>query len=199
VLCLRGHQRFTMVMIPSGRRKLEDAIRREDVVNKGLDMREEKASATSTPRTTTRKAELHDAKVDVKVALSGLWISMLFVFAYVDIFGFWRSDVINGALAGEVPGPGFTINQTYLVLTTIYVLIPSVMVVVSLMAPARINRTANIVASLIYAASVVVSVIGETWTYFIVGSVVEVMLLLAIARIAWTWPRRSSQGTSADA
>jgi hypothetical protein len=39
---------------------------------------------------------LHDTKVDVKVVLCGLSISMLFVFAYVDIFGFWRADVING-------------------------------------------------------------------------------------------------------
>ena len=108
---------------------------------------------------------------------------------YVDIFGFWRADVINGALAGTVPGPGFEINQTYLFLTTLYILIPSLMVIVSLVAPARINRPANVVVSLIYLASVVVSMIGETWIYFILGSVIEAMLLLAIARAAWTWPR----------
>jgi len=32
-----------------------------------------------------RTAHLQDTKVDVKVLLGGLWISMLFVFAYVDI------------------------------------------------------------------------------------------------------------------
>ena len=137
-----------------------------------------------------RTADLHDTKVDVKVVLCGLWISMLFVFAYVDIFGFWRADVINGALAGKVPGPGFEINQAFLVLTTIYILIPCLMVIVSLLAPARINRPANIVVSLTYLASVVAAAVGETWTYFILGSVVEVMLLLTIARVAWTWPRR---------
>lgn len=140
-----------------------------------------------------RTVELYDTRVDVKVVLCGLWISMLFVFAYVDIFGFWRADVINGALAGKVPGTGFEINQTFLVLTTIYVLIPSLMVIVSLLAPARMNRTTNVVVSLIYLASVVVSSVGETWIYFILGSVVEVMLLLAIARVAWTWPRRTAK------
>lgn len=138
-----------------------------------------------------RTAELHDVKLDVKVVLSGLWISMLFVFAYVDIFGFWRADVLNGALAGTVPGPGFEINQTFLVLTTVYILIPSLMVIVSLLAPARINRTTNIVVSLIYVASLVASTIAETWIYFILGSVIEAMLLLAIARVAWTWPRHA--------
>ena len=140
-----------------------------------------------------RTSDLHDTKVDVKVALCGLWISSLFVFAYVDIFGFWRADVINGALVGKVPGPGFKINQAFLVLTTIYILIPSLMVIVSLLAPARVNRTTNIVVSLTYLASVIASIFGETWIYFILGSVVEMILLLAIARVAWTWPRRSAQ------
>ena len=146
-----------------------------------------------------RTAHLRDTKVDVKVLLGGLWISMLFVFAYVDIFGFWRADVINGALVGKVSGPGFEINQAFLVLTTIYILIPILMVIVSLVAPAGMNRTTNIVVSLVYAASVVVSVIGETWIYYILGSVVEVMLLLAIARVAWTWPRSPAHDKNAAA
>jgi len=136
----------------------------------------------------SRTEELHDVKLDVKVVLCGLWISMLFVFAYVDILGFWRADVIKGALAGRVPGPGFEINQAFLVLATVYILIPSLMVLVSLLAPASINRTTNIVVSLIYLASVLVSIIGETWIYFILGSVIEALLLLAVARAAWTWP-----------
>ena len=89
-----------------------------------------------TDRTRTRD----DRLVNVKVIVSGLWVSMLFVFAYVDIFGFWRADVLNGVLTGEVPGVGLEINQVFLVLTTLYILIPSLMVLVSLLAPAKINR-----------------------------------------------------------
>jgi hypothetical protein len=37
---------------------------------------------------------------------------------------------------------------------------------------------------------IVVSCIGETWVYYLLGSAVEVVLLLAIARTAWKWPRR---------
>jgi hypothetical protein len=140
----------------------------------------------------SRAADLHDAKADVKIVLAGLWIAMLFVFAYVDIFGFWRADVINGALEGEVPGPGFEIGQLFLALTTVYILIPSLMVVVSLLAPARWNRRANIAVSAVYFLTVVASVVGETWIYYILGSVVEAVLLLAIARAAWAWPRTTS-------
>jgi len=136
--------------------------------------------------------ELSDTKVNVKVALGGIWIAMLFVFAYVDIFGFWRADVIQGALAGKTPGPGFEIGQAFLALTTLYILIPSLMVVVSLLVPARLNRVANIIVSLLYLASVVLSAVGETWIYYLLGSAVEVLLLLAIAWMAWTWPKRGA-------
>jgi hypothetical protein len=37
---------------------------------------------------------------------------------------------------------------------------------------------------------VVVSIVGETWIHYIVGSVVEMMLLLAVAAVVWTWPSR---------
>ena len=140
--------------------------------------------------TKNRTTSLHDPGVDVRIVLSGLWVSMLFVFAYVDIFGFWRADVINGALDGKVPGVGFEIDQTFLALTTAYILIPSLMVTLSLLAPARINRTTNLVVSLLYVVSVVLSILGESWVYFILGSVVEVALLLTIARVAWGWPSR---------
>ena len=143
--------------------------------------------------TKNRTTNLHDAGVYVKIVLSGLWVSMLFVFAYVDIFGFWRADVINGALHGKVPRAGFAIDQTFLALTTVYILIPSLMVAVSLLAPARINRPTNVVVSLLYVVSVVLSILGETWVYFILGSVVEVALLLTIARVAWAWPSRPAR------
>ena len=136
--------------------------------------------------TTTR--QFQDTHVDVKLVLSALWIAMLFVFAYVDIFGFYRADVLDAALDGKVATTDFTVNQVFLTLTLMYILLPSLMVVLSLVLKPRVNRIVNIVVSLLYMISVIVSCIGETWTYYILGSVVEAILLAAIARVAWTWP-----------
>jgi hypothetical protein len=41
---------------------------------------------------------------------------------------------------------------------------------------------------------VVAAAIGDTWAYYIVGSVVEVLLLLSIAAVAWFWPTPASRG-----
>lgn len=139
---------------------------------------------TSTPH---RTPTLHDSRIDTKIVLSGLWITMLFVFAYVDIFGFWRADVIRGALEGTVPGPGFTIGQGFLALTTLYVLVPSLMVAGSLLLPWRANRLANLIVPVLYVVTVIASMLGETWLYYFVGSTVEIVLLLAIAWTARRW------------
>lgn len=143
-------------------------------------------------RRARRTGRLVDARPDVKVVLAGLWVSMLFVFAYVDILGFWRDDVIRGALRGQVPDSGPEINQTFLALATVYVLVPSIMVAASLLAPARINRPANLVVSVVYVVSVFASALGESWTYYVLGSGAEAFLLVAIAGFAWRWPRQSA-------
>ncbi|MBM2620527.1 hypothetical protein JIG36_34005 [Actinoplanes sp. LDG1-06] len=131
--------------------------------------------------------KLRDNKVDVKVVLGGLWVTTLLVFAYVDIFGFYRADLIHGVLAREVGG--FAIDQMFLVLTTLYIVVAALMVPVSLLAPARTNRIANIAVSLFYVATAGASLIGETWAYYFVGILIQIALLLVITRVAWTWPR----------
>jgi hypothetical protein len=137
---------------------------------------------------TTTSSQYQDTQIDVKLVLCALWIAMLFVFAYVDIFGFYRADVLNAALDGKVATTEFTVNQTFLTLTLIYILIPALMVVLSLLLEARFNRIVNVVVSLLYMISIIVSCIGETWAYYILGSVIEATLLVAIARSAWKWP-----------
>ena len=136
----------------------------------------------------TTARQYRDTPVDVKLVISALWIAMLFVFAYVDIFGFYRADVLDAALDGKVATTAFTVNQIFLTLTLVYILLPTLMVVLSLLLKPRVNRIINIVASLLYVLSIIVSCIGEQWTYYILGSIIEATLLVAIARAAWKWP-----------
>ena len=76
----------------------------------------------------------------------------------------------------------------FLTSTLVYLLPPILMVVLTLLLTPRVNRTVNIVVSFLYLTTIVVSCIGETWVYYLLGSLVEVMLLAVIARTAWRWP-----------
>jgi hypothetical protein len=83
---------------------------------------------------------------------------------------------------------GFTINQAFLFGTTLYILFASLMVALTLLLSPRVNRIANMTLSVIYAVTIVGATIGE-WSYWILGSAVEVGLLGAIVYYAWTWPK----------
>jgi hypothetical protein len=132
--------------------------------------------------------------VNVRVKISGLWTSMLFVFAYVDLFSLYRPDFRADLDSGEVGG--FTVNHAFLLGTTLYVVIPSLMVFCALVLRPRVNRVANIALSVLYALTIIGGAIGE-WTYYVLGSAVEVALLAAIGYYAWTWPREAPAGSRA--
>jgi Family of unknown function (DUF6326) len=135
----------------------------------------------------TKAEHYQDTRMPVKLVLSSLWIAMLIVFAYVDVFTLLRADVLRAALDGKMAATGVAVDQVFLVFTTVYILIPTLMVFLSLVLRPRVNRIVNIVVALVYAVSIVAACIGEGWAYYLLGSAVEVMLLAAIVRTAWVW------------
>lgn len=129
---------------------------------------------------------LEDVKVPVRLKLSALWASMMFLFAYGDIFTGYRTDVIEDLRAGELGG--FEVNEAFLLATSIYVAIPSLMVFLSLVLRPAVDRRTNLVVGAVYAVTIALSAIGEGWAYFIFLSVVEVVLAVLIVWNAWRWP-----------
>lgn len=148
--------------------------------------------STSPDAQATDGATLNPAPVGVRIKISGLWATMLFVFAYVDLFSLYRPDFRASLEAGKVFK--FDVGQGFLLGTTTYILIPSLMIFATLVLGPRLNRVLNISLSLLYALTIVGSAIGE-WSYFVAGSAVETAALAAVVYYAWTWPRDDSLQT----
>jgi hypothetical protein len=136
------------------------------------------------------RTRLEPSPVNVRVKIAALWASMLFVFAYVDLFSLYRPDFRADVDAGEVGG--FAVNQTFLLATPAYVVILSLMVFCVLVLRPRLNRILNIALAMVYAVSIVAATIGE-WTYYVLGSLIEAALLAAVVFYAWTWPKEIGQ------
>lgn len=79
------------------------------------------------------------------------------------------------------------VGQLFLALTTIYVLVPSLMVAGSLLLPLRANRVANLVVALVYLLTIIGSMAGESWIYYQLGSIAEIALLSIIVWTAGRW------------
>ena len=140
--------------------------------------------------TTTDGSVYEDQQVSTRLKLSALWISMLFIFAYVDLFSLYREDFRSDIEAGEISG--FEIGQTFLFLTTLYIVIPSLMVFLTLVLKPPVTRVLSVVLSGLYGLTIVGGAIGE-WSYYVLGSALEVGLLGLIAYNAWCWPKIQSR------
>ena len=126
------------------------------------------------------------SRIGVRLKISALWVAMLFLFAYGDIFGLFVPGRIDEIRGGQISG--IEITQTFLLAASVYVAIASLMIFLTLVLRPRVNRWANIVLPILYIVSIVASVIGESWVYFWFLSIAEGVLLLLIIWYAWQWP-----------
>jgi hypothetical protein len=142
--------------------------------------------STDTKSTTA----LHDPPVPVRAKLAAAWTSFMFLVIYVDYFHLYKPGALDDILAGRVFE--FDISPTFLVIGLTLIAIPTLMIVLSVILPARANRVINLgVASLEIPISIF-NAVGESWTYFAFYGLsigLELLLLAFILRSAWTWPR----------
>jgi hypothetical protein len=138
---------------------------------------------------TSKSTIFEDVRIGVRLKISVLWIAMLFLFAYGDIFGFFAPGQIEEVIGGEISG--IEITQVFLFALSVYIAIASVMVFLSLVLGPKVNRWINIVLPILYVVSIVASAIGES-AYFWFLSLAESALLVLIIWYAWTWPRREA-------
>jgi hypothetical protein len=136
-----------------------------------------------------RDHKLSDDKVPVRLKLSALWASLMFLYVYVDIFSFYKPGTIDDILVGRVWE--FDITQSWALGAMALMAIPSLMVFLSLALPARTARLTNLAVGSLYIAVTIGGSIGETWAYYWLGSAIETLLLLMVVRYAWTWPKHT--------
>jgi hypothetical protein len=134
---------------------------------------------------------MNDHEIPVQTKLAAAWTSFMFLYIYVDYFQLYRPGVVDDILVGVVFE--FDISQTFLVIGLTLMAIPILMVMLSMMLPARANRTINLIVASLYVPVSVFNAVGESWMYFYgLGVALEVIVLAIILRFAWTWPRTSS-------
>jgi hypothetical protein len=116
--------------------------------------------------------------------MAALWATTMMIFAYVVLFSLFRPDFRAALDQGKVFV--FDVGQPFLLGVTIYVIIPSLIIYLSLVMPRRLNRVVSISLAGLYAITIVGGAVGE-WGYYVLGSVVEVVLLALVVHHSWTW------------
>lgn len=143
------------------------------------------------PRGTNPKPTniLADVKIDVKVKLSAFWITLMFLYTYADILGFYAPGNIEELLSGEIAGIRMT--QELLLGSALLMVVPSGMVLLSLTLPARTNRLVNILVATVYLVVLGITFLtGRNPAYYILFAILKASLLALIVWHAWKWPKK---------
>jgi hypothetical protein len=125
-----------------------------------------------------------------RVLLASLWIACIIAVAFVDLFSLYRSDVRAQIDSGTIFV--FDIGPSFLLGVIIYVLVPTLMIPLSIALPRRTNRIVNIVVAVLFAITVAGGAVGE-WGYYVLASVVEIILLAAIVVVSTRWSRSAER------
>ena len=122
----------------------------------------------------------------MRLRIAALWVATMLVFAYVDLFSLYRPDVRAGLEQGTIGV--FEVGEVFLLLVSVYVVVPAAMIYLSLVLPHRANRIVNIVLATLYGVTIIGAAIGE-WGYYVFGSVIEVVLLALVIVHSVRWRR----------
>ena len=133
------------------------------------------------------QTELQDFKINVKIKLAALWVSVVLCYIYGDYFGLYVPGTLQSMLAGQM-GPLGATTQGVLLFTSAMMAIPSLMVALSLLLKPILSRWLNIIFGFIYTVIMILSMIGA-WNFYIFFGIIEIILTLLIIWNAWHWPK----------
>jgi hypothetical protein len=130
---------------------------------------------------------LEDYRAPTKLKLAALWTSTMLCYVYGDYFGLYVAGTLSEMNRG-IMGPLGPATPGLLIGLSIMMAVPSLMVALSLLLPPRPCRWANVFLGASYTAIMAISLPGSASFYVTLG-LVEMVLTLAIAVIAFRWPR----------
>ena len=139
------------------------------------------------------QSTLEHLRMPVQAKLAAAWTSFMFLVIYIDYFHLYQPGEIDIIRGGDIFV--FEISATLMTIFFALIAIPTLMVLLSMTLPARVNRATNLVVALLFIPICVFNAAGASWDwafYYSLTIGVEVLILAFILRSAWTWPRRTA-------
>lgn len=136
---------------------------------------------------------LEHLRMPVQAKLAAAWTSFMFLVIYIDYFHLYQPGAIDVIRGGDIFV--FEISGTLMTIFFVVIAIPTLMVLLSMTLPARVNRATNLAVASLEIPLCVFNAAGASSDYAIYYGLtigVEVLILAFILRSAWTWPRRTA-------
>ena len=135
-----------------------------------------------------KKLRYEDFKINVKLVLSALWASVMFLYIYGDYFELYVPEKVAALLNGQN-----ILNTPYkLLFATIILTLPSLMIFLSLLMKPKWNKVLNISIGIfltLFTLLVGVSSFTEWRIFYVMLSFLESIITSIIVWKAWHWPK----------
>ncbi|AXK72892.1 hypothetical protein DWG18_11805 [Lysobacter sp. TY2-98] len=133
---------------------------------------------------------LDDVRVPTRYTLAAMWTSTMFCYVYADYFELYVPGKLSGMLAGRIAPLG-PVTQGVLLGTSIMLMVPSLMIVLSIVLGSRACRVLNIGVGALYTLIQLLVISKSGWAFYIAMGALEAVLTALIVWTAWRWPRRA--------
>ncbi|MBX2925696.1 MAG: hypothetical protein KF746_26100 [Chitinophagaceae bacterium] len=135
-----------------------------------------------------KKLQYEDFKINVKLILSALWTSVMFLYIYGDYFELYVPEKVEDLLNGQN-----ILNTPYkLLFVAIILTLPSLMIFLSLLMKPKWNRVLNIsigVFLTLFTLLAGISSFTEWRIFYVILSFLESIITSIIVWKAWRWPK----------
>ena len=138
----------------------------------------------------TNTTDFEDFKINIKIKLSALWVSVMFCYIYGDYFSLYVPKQIERFMNGDT----LLTSPIKLFAASLLMAIPALMVFLSISLKPKISRWLNIIFGIIYTAVmllIAITSIAPWWTFSVFLSIVEIVITSSIVWYAWKWPKQT--------
>ncbi|MBS1759580.1 MAG: hypothetical protein JST23_05580 [Bacteroidetes bacterium] len=131
---------------------------------------------------------LQDFKINIKLQLSALWASVMFLYIYGDYFELYVPQKVEGLVNGQN-----LLNTPYkLLFATVILTLSSLMIFLSVLLKPKWNRVLNISIGIfltLFTLLVGVSSFSEWRIFYVMLSFLESIITSIIVWKVWHWPK----------
>ncbi len=137
-----------------------------------------------------KRNSLEDLKVNVKIKLSALWVSVTLCYLYGDYFELYVPQKTEGLVNGN----NLLDSPSKLFLAAALLAIPALMVFLSVVLKPSINRWLNICVGVLFTAIMVLIALTSItpWrAFYVFLAIVESIITSLVVWYAWNWAKQN--------
>ena len=134
------------------------------------------------------KLEYENFKLNTRIKIIGLWISLMLLYIYCDIYTFFRPGQLNDMINGFM-GP-FPVGQLSLLIAGLLLALPVLIIIANIFIKMTIIRWINIIGGIVFTFVNIGNLVGEKWVYYLLYGIIEIIITITIIILSIKWPRK---------